>query len=117
MKLNESSPPHRSIWAYGYVLVPPVERHRVGPLQAALDNGNQKARLGAHTWEARLINGDDITHILVVSDRPEQDLDANQLLEVELNRLDAPFEITHAVQIGDRPVPDSPPDPTGELGA
>jgi hypothetical protein len=99
MKFHERSIPHRDVWAYGYELVPPIARHRTRTIDALLDDGHAKARLARHTWEARLINGDDITHILVVSDRPDQDLEVNQLLEAELNRLGAPFAITPAVAI------------------
>ncbi|TVP54324.1 MAG: hypothetical protein EA351_13465 [Gemmatimonadales bacterium] len=88
------------LWAYGYKLVPPIARDRMGPIKALLEGAYQQAGLGAFAWEGRLINGDDITHILVVSDRPEQDLEVNHLLEAELNRLQAPFTITRALAIG-----------------
>jgi hypothetical protein len=105
MTFNDRTTPHRDIWTYGYVLVPPVTRERLGPLEALLDGEQTKARLAALTWEGRLINGDDITHILVVSDRQEQDLEINQQLEAELNRLQAPFAITAAVAVGDHSKP------------
>lgn len=100
MKFKEASIPRRAIWTYGYALMPPIARDRLGPMKALLDDGHAKATLAALIWEGRLINGNDITHILVVSDRPDQDLEVNQLLEAELNRLEAPFAITGAVAIG-----------------
>jgi len=103
MKFNGAGVPFRAIWTYGYVLVPPIARDRMGPMEVLLHDGHTQAVLGARTWEGRLINGDDITHILVVSDRPEQNLEVNLLLEAELNRLKAPFEVTEAVVVGDLP--------------
>lgn len=118
MKFDESSIPGRAIWTYGYALIPPVARDRMGPMEALLDEGHTKARLAAQTWEGRLINGDDITHILVVTDRPDQDLEVNKLLEAELNRLEAPFAITRAMAVAARSGPggtvrEPPPDPMG----
>jgi hypothetical protein len=111
MKHYKGRSHHRALWAYGYQLVPPVARDRMGPLEALLDEGHAKAVLAALTWEGRLINGDDITHILVVSDRPDQDLPVNRLLEAELNRLEAPFAITPAIGTGDDSGPGPRPDP------
>jgi hypothetical protein len=99
-----------AMWAYGYAFVPPISRHRIGPMEALLADGHEKARLAALTWEGRLINGDDITHLLVVSDRPDQDLEINHLLEAEMDRLGAPFTITPALSIGGRNTPGPAPD-------
>ncbi len=105
MKSDESSIPRPGFWAYGYVFDPPIARDRLGPMEALLDKGHAEARLAVKTWEGRFVNGDDITHILVVSDRPDQNLEVNQLVEAELNRLEAPFEITRAVAVGERSGP------------
>ncbi|TVP59481.1 MAG: hypothetical protein EA351_01505 [Gemmatimonadales bacterium] len=101
MKTKEDRIPRRDIWTYGYVLVPPVARDRMGPMEVLLKNGHESADLSKLTWEGRLINGDDITHILVVSDRPDRDLEINRLLEAELSRLEAPFAITEVIAVGD----------------
>jgi hypothetical protein len=103
MTFDEGNAPRGPIWTYGYALVPPITRDRMGPMEALLDQGHAEAVLAALIWEGRLVNGNDITHILVVSDRPDQDLGVNQLLEAELNRLEAPFVITRAVAVGGGP--------------
>lgn len=113
MTPDRGSVPHHDVWAYGYVFTPPIARQRMGPVEALLNDGRAKARLAAHTWEGRLINGDDVTHILVISDRPDQDLEVNELLEAELDRLGAPFAITEAVQVGGDSGPGVPPEPMG----
>ena len=103
MTFDEGIIPRKAIWTYGYTLLPPVTRDRMGPMEALLDQGHADARLAALVWEGRLVNGDGITHILVVSDRPDQDLEVNQLLVAELNRLEAPFVITRAMAVGGEP--------------
>jgi len=114
MNINHSAFPHRDIWTYGYVLVPPIARDRMGPMETLLEGGHTKARLAFLTWEGRLVNGGDITHILVVSDSPDQDLEINQQMEAELNRLEAPFAITAAVAVGGHTRPGAANGPIGE---
>jgi hypothetical protein len=99
MNPEKSRIPRISIWTYGYALTPPVPRDRMGPVKSLLADGQAEARLDALIWEGRLINGADITHILVVSDRPDQDLDINHRVEAELRRLDAPFSLTRAISL------------------
>ncbi len=96
------SSPHRAIWAYGYALVPPVARSRMGPMEVLIKSGHATAVLASRTWEGRLINGDEITHILVVSDSPDQNLEVNREMEAELKRLEAPFSITAPITIDGR---------------
>jgi hypothetical protein len=89
------------IWTYGYVFTPPIARNRIGPIEALLVHGGSRARLDSHIWEGRLVNGVVITHILVVSDSPAQDLEVNELLAAELDRLEAPFVLTASIEMGD----------------
>lgn len=92
--------PARALWAYGYELAPPVARDRMGGIRAVLDVGHREAELASRIWEGRLINGNDITHILVVSGTPAQDLDVNRKLEAELARLEAGFSVTASLEVG-----------------
>lgn len=95
--------PRRILWAYGYELAPPVARDRLEGVQAVLDGGHAEAGLTAAIWEGRFINGDHVTHILVVSDTPAQDLDVNRRLEAELVRLEAAFSVTPPLKVRHRP--------------
>ncbi len=83
-----------AIWAYGYAFAPPIARDRLGPMSALLHAGHLEAKLASETWEGRFVNGDQITHILVVSDRPDQKRAINFRLEAELNRLGAAYTIS-----------------------
>jgi hypothetical protein len=93
---------HRILWAYGYELAPPVSRDRLEGVQAVLDRGHSAAGLTAGVWEGRFINGDHVTHILVVSDTPAQDLDVNRWLEAELVRLETAFSLTPPLEVAHR---------------
>jgi hypothetical protein len=46
-----------------------------------------------------LVVEEQVTHILVVSDSPNQDLEVNRKLEAELKRLDAAFVITTPLEL------------------
>lgn len=89
-----------SLWAYGYELTPPVARNRLKGVQAILDDGHHEARGRAQVWEGRFVNGEYITHILVVSGTPARDRGINRRLEAELNRLHAAFSVSAPVEVG-----------------
>ena len=91
--------PARTLWAYGYQLLPPVARDRLGGMQAILDAGHDEAWARARVWEGRFVNGDHITHILVVSGTPSQDHDINRRLEAELSRLAAGYSVSASLEV------------------
>ena len=84
----------KAIWAYAYQIVPPQSDHRLRALEAILEQEHRDARREARTWAGRIVPEQQITHILVVSDNPEQDRDVNRRLENELKELNAEFSIT-----------------------
>lgn len=89
------------IWAYGYKLSPPVSRNRLAGVQALLDDEHRDAQLTDRIWAGRLINGDEITDILVVSGTPNQNLAVNRKLAAEFLRLHADFFMTSSVEVRD----------------
>jgi hypothetical protein len=93
----------RPVWAYSYELVPPQTQERVLAIKAMLDDETARARKGERTWEGRLVHEEMITHILVVSDSPAQDLDVNHKLEEALRNLKAPYSITSPMSVRDEP--------------
>lgn len=94
MEQNKRGPPPRTIWAYGYEISPPLARDLLDSIEALVDDERSSARLDARTWEGRLVVEEQVTHILVVSDTPDQDLVVNRKLEAELKRMKAGFSIT-----------------------
>ena len=82
------------LWAYAYQIVPPQPEDRLDTIKTLLESENSDAKRGARTWAAQVIVEQQVTHILVVSDSPEQNHAVNRRLEAELNELQAPFSIT-----------------------
>jgi hypothetical protein len=98
--------PHHSrgsLWAYAYLIVPPQSRTRLSTIKRIVDHENAAAEGGVHIWTGRIVLEKRITHILIVSDSPEQNRGINQKLEVELNRIKAEFFQTNPMTIPDYP--------------
>lgn len=93
--------PLKPVWAYAYQIVPPQPEDRLRAITALLDDENSDARRGARNWSGRVVVEQQITHILVVSDTPEQDGEANQRLEAKLKELNAGFAITVPMSVED----------------
>ena len=100
--------PRKSVWAYAYQIVPPQPETRLRAIRALLDREAVDARSRARTWEGRLVAEEHVTHILVVSDGPEQNLVVNERVEAELRDLEAGFSITTPLAVEGEPPPPGP---------
>jgi hypothetical protein len=98
----KGGPPPQAVWAYGYEIDPPVALDQLGTIESLVDEEHANAKLSARTWQGRLVVDEKVTHILVVSDSPDQDRDVNRRLEAELKRLKALFLVTPPVALADR---------------
>lgn len=94
MVANKPTPPPSPLWAYVYQLVPPQLANRLRTIQPLLDTEQLDARRTGRTWAGRLVPEEWITHILVVTDNPEQDQGSNQRLVTELEELKAKFSLS-----------------------
>lgn len=103
-------PSMKALWAYAYDVTFPEGDDRRRKIQEALDQGHSEARDGERTWAGRVMVEPQITRILVISDSPTQDRDANRRLEAELKLLEATFEMTVAVAVV---ADDAPPSSNG----
>jgi len=92
---QKRTPPPKTIWAYAYQILPPQGAKRLHAIKTLLDH--------AHT-EAQRVE-EQITHILIVSDSPEQNHEVNRQLEAKLQELKAGFAITVPVAVADETVP------------
>ena len=97
-------------WAYAYELEPALSPERLGAVKALLEREHEAAGDGSGTWVSRLVFEERVTHILVVSDTPRQDLEVNRRLERKLRDLKAGFSVTTPLVVDD----DSGPTPGPE---
>jgi hypothetical protein len=95
------------VWTYAYEIVPPQAEGRLGTIKTLLDRESADARLRAQTWVGRVVLQRQITHILVVSDSPQQDHEANRRLEAELKDLNVEYSITAVMAVADGASPSS----------
>lgn len=98
-KKQKPSPP--STWAYAYQIAPPQAADRLRPITTLLAHEGDVARREGRIWTAKVVLEQHVTHILVVSDDPEQDREINRRLEANLNDLKAGFSITIPLAVED----------------
>jgi hypothetical protein len=94
MVQKQGSQVSKTRWAYDYRIVPAQPEDRLRTIRALLDQEHSDARRRARTWEGRLVFEEQVTHILVVSDSPDQDREVNRRLGLALNELRAEFLLT-----------------------
>jgi len=92
---------HRPVWTYGYEILPPFPMERLRALEALLEDEHIRARQDSRTWVGRFLVEEQATHLLVVSDSPDQKRDVNVKVEAELQRLSAAFSITPPMEVSD----------------
>lgn len=113
MKQTTNGTSRQKMWAYGYQITPPQPEGRLAAIQALLDHEHSEAKNRAHTWEGRFVHEEEVTHILVVSDSPDQHLEVNKRLEEALAAIEAGFSLTAPLAVIDdedvRPAPLRPP--------
>jgi hypothetical protein len=95
----------KPVWAYAYQIVPPQTQDRLDTITALLEQEQEDARNAARTWQSRLVAEEHVTHILVVSDSPAQDLEVNQRVEGALRAMDVGFSVTAPMPVEDEPPP------------
>ncbi len=109
---HEQPPPGPgSPWAYAYQIVPPQPEDRLRAVKVLLDHEGTQAKARERTWEGRFVVERQVTHILVVSDSPDQDLEVNQRLETALRDAQVGFALTVPMAAADEPEP-PPAEPT-----
>jgi hypothetical protein len=97
---DQGAMPH-AVWSYGYEILPALSRDRLRSLEALLDKEHLLAKQDKRTWTGRFVVEEQVTHLLVVCDTPDQELEANRRVEEELKRLTAAYSITSPVEITD----------------
>jgi hypothetical protein len=98
---KKPTPPPKTIWAYAYQILPPQGAERLGAINSLLDHAHSEAQRDARTWTGRVVVEEQVTHILIVSDSPDQNHEVNQRLEAKLHELNAGFSITVPIAVED----------------
>lgn len=98
---KKSAPIPKTVWAYAYQIQPPQGAKRLHEIKSLLDHAHAEAQRGARTWTGRVVVEEQVTHILIVSDSPEQNHDGNIHLEAKLKELNAGFSITVPMAVAD----------------
>jgi len=98
---HRPTPPPKTIWAYAYQILPPQGAERLRAITTLLDHAHTEAQRDARTWTGRVVVEEQVTHILIVSDSPEQNHEVNQRLEAKLQELNAGFSITVPIAVAD----------------
>ncbi|HEU4996936.1 MAG TPA: hypothetical protein VFT29_19095 [Gemmatimonadaceae bacterium] len=102
----------KTIWTYAYEIVPPQPEIRMAAITTLLDREHQDAQREERTWVGRIVLGQHITHILVVSDSPDQLRPVNARLEAEFKALKLVVSLTAPMAVVDdrKPAPPAPKD-------
>jgi hypothetical protein len=105
-RMPEPQPPPKPSWTYAYQVVPPQGEARMRSIKTLLDREHEETRRGARSWRGQLVREHQVTHILIVTDSPEQDLAFNRRLEAALAELDFGFSKTAPLQVESDLAPD-----------
>ena len=115
---NKDGPPRKALWAYAYDIVPAQAEDGLDTIQKLLDEEHGAALRGKRTWAGRIVFDHQMTHILIVSDDPQQGREVNRKLEAEMMALEMGFALTVPLSVpDDRPPPlhvDGPSSTTSE---
>jgi hypothetical protein len=86
---------------YAYEFGRPPPEDQLGAIRAFLDEEHSAARRADRTWTGKLVCDGQLTHILVVSDTPDQSREVNRQIERQLSRLQAVFSLTAPMVLDD----------------
>ncbi len=86
-------------WAYAYQLDPPQPELRFAKLKALLRRARLAARRNGRLWTGQIVMEAQITHILVVTDAPDEIRAVNGAIDAELKRLKMGFVITPPAKV------------------
>jgi len=86
-------------WAYAYQLNPPQPEPRLAKVKTLLRRARRAAQQDGHLWTGQIVVEDRITHILVVTDAPNEVRAVDRAIGTELKRLKMGFAITGLARV------------------
>lgn len=90
----------KTLWAYGYEMVPPHPEARMAEIRGVIDRQNDEAAREGRAWTARLV-ARRVIHVLIVSTNPELDVDINRRLEADLTQLGVQYLTTMPMRVNE----------------
>jgi len=81
-------------WAYAYQLNPPQPEPRFAKLKMLLRRARLAAQRAGCLWTGQVVKDAHITHILVVTDAPDEIRAVDRAIDAELKRLKMGFTMT-----------------------
>jgi hypothetical protein len=89
---KDGSPLH-SRWVYAYQLDPPQPEPRFKKLHMLIRQAQMAAQRGGRLWTGRIVVETLVTHLLIVTNHPDQVPAVNRAIEAELKLLDMGFAL------------------------
>jgi hypothetical protein len=86
-------------WAYAYQLDPPQPEPRFAKVKMLLRRARLAAQRDGRRWAGQIVMDDHITHILVVTDAPDELRAVDRAIEAELKRLKIGFAMTRPARV------------------
>ena len=86
-------------WAYAYQLNPPQPEPRFAKIKTLLRRARLAAQRAGRLWTGQVVKDAHITHILVVTDAPDEVRAVDRAIDAELNRLKMGFAITEPARV------------------
>ena len=86
-------------WAYAYQLNPPQPESRFAKIKILLRRARLAAQRDGRLWTGQVVKDAHITHILVVTDAPDEVRAVDRAIDAELNRLKMGFAITEPARV------------------
>jgi hypothetical protein len=81
-------------WVYAYQLDPPQPEPSFKKINALVQQAQTAAKRGGHLWTGRIVVETLVTHLLIVTDDPQQAPGVNRAIETELKQRAMGFALT-----------------------
>src|SRR6266566_940146 len=86
-------------WAYAYQLDPPQPEPRFAKLKILLRRARRAALRDGRLWTGQIVVEAHITHILIVTDAPDEVRAVDRAIDAELKRLKMGFAVTGPARV------------------
>ena len=86
-------------WAYAYQLDPPQPEPRLAKVKTLLRRARLAAQRDGRLWTGQIVVEAHITHILIVTDAPDEVRAVDRAIDAELKRLKMGFAVTGPARV------------------